>query len=449
MRLTLSILATLAIALPAIADPLSEVSGVEGQPLGQNADRVAKALDFLGKSLPADVQKQLAAAIEARDAKKIQQVLDPQVLLQVTLSPESRVKVARGPAAAVAQQSGWTPAIVKVVNESTVKKPLRASSPQAGPVQSQRTVKKDFSSRFLELEMFTAPPLTKALSGLKVEYAILLIYSSEAGKREATIGFDVGQGTQDLGFRGEAPVLFEIKPAIPVKIHVRDEKGQPTVGRFTFTDAAGHVYPPRAKRLAPDFFFQNQVYREDGGTVLLPPGEFTVQYGRGPEYLLKARKIKVSEHRCQARRRPRALGRSRPVRLVQRRPSHPRGRLRPLHEPDRRGLSARHVPPRQGRGAERRLLPHVGPVLRISADVFRARAQQAERAVHVAQVRHRGQRLRLAGARPRLLAQPCAMKLIPARREPRPRAGRPGRRPSCVGPSSRAASPATLTRRTG
>ena len=29
----------------------------------------------------------------------------------------------------------------------------------------------------------------------------------------------------------------------------------------------------QAKRLAPDFFFQQQVYREDGGIVLLPPGE--------------------------------------------------------------------------------------------------------------------------------------------------------------------------------
>ena len=57
--------------------------------------------------------------------------------------------------------------------------------------------------------------MTANLSGLKVEYAIALIYSSEAGKREATLAFDVGQGTQDLGFRGEVPVLFDIKPGDP------------------------------------------------------------------------------------------------------------------------------------------------------------------------------------------------------------------------------------------
>jgi hypothetical protein len=34
----------------------------------------------------------------------------------------------------------------------------------------------------------------------------------EAGKREATLKFDVGQGTQDLGFRAEVPVLFTVRP---------------------------------------------------------------------------------------------------------------------------------------------------------------------------------------------------------------------------------------------
>lgn len=293
MRFPLSLLALAFCLSVRAADPLPVVSDVEGQPLGQNADRVAKALQFLGTPLPTDVATALAAAIDARDTNKIQQILDTRVLLQVTINPESRVKVARGPAPATIQQSGWMPTLIKVVNEAVVKKPLRVTSPQAGDVWSQREIKKDHRDRFLDLQMYTAGPLTKDLSGLKVEYAILLIYSTEAGKREATLGFDVGQGTQDLGFRGEAPVLFEVKPAVSVKLGIKDENGKPAVGRFTFTDAAGHVYPPRAKRVAPDFFFQNQVYRPDGGTVVLPPGEFTMEYGRGPEYRLKTQKVKV------------------------------------------------------------------------------------------------------------------------------------------------------------
>ncbi|MCS7270216.1 MAG: CehA/McbA family metallohydrolase, partial [Gemmataceae bacterium] len=105
----------------------------------------------------------------------------------------------------------------------------------------------------------------------------------------------VGQGTQDLGFRGEVPILFEVRPAVEVRLKVRDVDGTPTVGRFTFTDKWGHVYPPQPKRLAPDFFFQRQIYRPDGGTVRLPPGTFTVEYGRGPEYRLLRRQITIPD----------------------------------------------------------------------------------------------------------------------------------------------------------
>ena len=57
MRL-LSLLALVAILTPLrAADPLPVVPDVDGQPLGQNADRVAKALEFLGTPLPADVAK--------------------------------------------------------------------------------------------------------------------------------------------------------------------------------------------------------------------------------------------------------------------------------------------------------------------------------------------------------------------------------------------------------
>ena len=127
------------------------------------------------------------------------------------------------------------PILIKVVNDSTVKNALHITSPQAGPVYGPKGSK----DRFLDVDMFASPPMTAKLSGLKVEYAIALIYSSEAGKREATLAFDVGQGTQDLGFRGEVPVLFDIRPGITVKLAIHDFDGKPTVGRFTFKDKPG------------------------------------------------------------------------------------------------------------------------------------------------------------------------------------------------------------------
>ena len=88
--------------------------------------------------------------------------------------------------------------------------------------------------------------------------------------------------------------MFSVRPAVPVRLGIRDHDGQTTTGRFTFFDRAGHVYPPQVKRLAPDLFFQKQIYRHNGDTVLLPLGQFTMFCGRGPEYRWLKRTVTIS-----------------------------------------------------------------------------------------------------------------------------------------------------------
>jgi hypothetical protein len=266
---------------------------------------------MVGAPLAAETAAAVKKAREAGDARGIQRVLDRHVLLVVELNPEERVKVRRGPAPGVLQQAGFTPVLIKVINESTATRPLRLSSPQSGPVyagvarlsmerQGQMHLKDGETpggdkGRFLQAEMFTGSPMTPNLSGLRVEYALALLASSEAGPREATIGVDIGSGTQDLGFRGEVPILFDIRPAVAVRLRIRDHDGSPTTAHVTFLDRTGHVYPAQPKRLAPDLFFQRQVYRPDGGTVLLPPGRLQVVYGRGPEYRRISREVLIAE----------------------------------------------------------------------------------------------------------------------------------------------------------
>lgn len=282
---------------------------IEPQPLAANIERLIEALDFLGAPLSADLRADLVRTGQARDAARLQTLLDTRVLLAVHINPEARVRVTRGAAPAVLQQAGYTPMLVKVLNESRGTQRLRIASPQAGPVyagmsklagermqQSHLRENENVAGRtdrFLELEMFTAAPMTANLSGLDVEYAVALIYASESGQREATITFDVGQGTQDLGFRSEAPVLFTVKPAVAVKLSVLDHDGSPTTARLQFVDRYGHVFPPQAKRLAPDLFFQKHIYRAHGESVLLPPGDLTMSYGRGPEYRWITRTVRI------------------------------------------------------------------------------------------------------------------------------------------------------------
>ncbi len=175
----------------------------DDQDLARNVAAVAETFDRLRAPLTVDAG-QLKAAIGKADGARLEQLLDPLALLTVTINPESRVKVVRGEAPAELRQGTAVPVLVKVVNDAGVTAALRPSSPQGDPAAKDR---------LLDLAMVADKPLSAALSGRPVEYAVLLVTCREGGRREATLGFDVGQGTQDLGFRGEVAVLFSVRAA--------------------------------------------------------------------------------------------------------------------------------------------------------------------------------------------------------------------------------------------
>ena len=285
----------------AVQPPIVET---EFQPLAAQVKRVVETFDFLGEPLPAELKTKLreAASDPVGGAKKLQQALDEHVLIAVTINPESRVKSQRGPAAAKLMQQGWRNFLVKVANEAGVTAPLKVSSPNAAKMVTAGTnraeppikvTSADVAQRFMDVLMYDKQPLEPSLSGLPVEYRILQAYCRDVGPREATLSFSVGPGTQDVGFRSETHVLFTAEPATEVTLGVRDYDGSPTTASFTFRDKMGRVYPAQARRLAPDFFFHAQVYRGDGESIRLPPGEYDVEYTRGPEYRIAHKKITV------------------------------------------------------------------------------------------------------------------------------------------------------------
>ncbi len=307
-RRLLSAVLVVALTSWAAAEELPLVKGVEAQPLKAQARRVAEALDYLGEPLSAEEKAALEKATANMNADEavlaIQKVLDPRCLAGVNINPESRVKVARGPAKAELVEQGWRVFLVKVQNEGGVTAPLVATSPNAAPLYRRSTgspdpqptvLPQDVPNRWLDIATFDQQPLVAKLSGLELEYRLVSIYSRDKGKREALIGFNVGQGTQDTGFRNEIAVLFECEPAVRVKLSVLDDDGQPTTAQFVIRDKNGRVYPSQSRRLAPDFFFHAQIYRADGEDVLLPPGQYEVTYNRGPEYLYLKKSITVPD----------------------------------------------------------------------------------------------------------------------------------------------------------
>ena len=290
------------------AEELPVVRNVEAQPLKAQARRVVQALELLGTPLADDAQKSMDAALAETDASKaveqIQAVLDPLCLVGVNINAESRVKVAAGVAPKRLMQQGWRIFLVKLHNQAGVTASLRVSSPNAEPLYKKSTGspdpkptirQADVGDRWLDISSYERQPLAKTLSGLELEYRIVELYSRDVGKREGKLVFDVGQGTQDLGFRNEVSILFDCVPAVTVTLDIFDDDGTPTTGQFIIRDAKGRIYPSRSRRLAPDFFFHDQIYRHSGESVVLPPGDYEVTYTRGPEYRVLKRPMRVPQ----------------------------------------------------------------------------------------------------------------------------------------------------------
>jgi hypothetical protein len=180
--------------------------------------------------------------------------------------------------------------------------PLRVESPNMGnvyirsngsPQPTAALTLRDVRERWAHLSIYDKPPMPRRLSGLAIEYVILEIFSRDTGQRAAEIAFNVGQGSQDIGFRNDISIVFNARPTRPITLRVRDENGRPAFASFLIRDRFNQVFPHQAKRLAPDFFFQPQIYRRDGESVRLPAGDYTVAYTAGPEYLPLTKTFRV------------------------------------------------------------------------------------------------------------------------------------------------------------
>jgi hypothetical protein len=276
------------------------------QPLAQQVRQIEDALAYLGQPLsPTDHQRindAIANPDEAAAVSSLETILDRHVLLIVDINPESRVKVEQGSAAPDLVESGARMFLVKVLNKGNVTAELKVESPNSGrmfvpstgnPKPSIDLTPRDVASRWADITLFHRQPMRTRLSGLALEYQILEVFSREAGQRSAQISFNVGQGSQDIGFRNEVNIVFNAVPSRRVVFHVKDELGKPAMAGFLIRDRQNRLYPAPSKRLAPDFFFQPQVYRFDGESVALPEGYYTIEVSGGPEYSKRTREFAV------------------------------------------------------------------------------------------------------------------------------------------------------------
>lgn len=209
--LALTVAATLTMPTARAQSSLPIAEEIDGKVLRAHCRRLLQALENLKSPVPAELARQLRdvlddATLDADTVSvRLQNLLDSRCLVGISINPESRVKAVRGSLPAVLSGDLPTLVLLKVHNEAGVTHPLVVSGPE---VRSPGAAVPD---RWLEAAVIAAQPLGKNLSGEKVEYVVLRLIAHEKGKREATLRFDVGQGTQDLGFRAEVPILFTVR----------------------------------------------------------------------------------------------------------------------------------------------------------------------------------------------------------------------------------------------
>jgi len=293
-------------------DQLSTTSPA-GQPILSSAIRALNRLTELGEPVDAGLLEAVAA-LEGRPASELaaelRRVLAPYLLLEFGVGPRGpeTLKQLGGPARLI--QGGWRSFLISADNPGGVESGFVVDGGGSMVTWASGMVTRPYLPDRVEhastirdewwYELRLDGPGT--LSGRELEFAVLSIYSRDAGRLSAPIAIARSAGPTLEGERrgdsweqtqlrrlstsgvARAEIEAEAVPARDVVLDVRDSDGRTCMASIIVRDQLGRVYPSRGLRLAPDMFFQDQVYRASGESIPLPAGGYDVTAWRGPEY---------------------------------------------------------------------------------------------------------------------------------------------------------------------
>jgi hypothetical protein len=312
--LSLGLKAGLILACPAwaFAADKAGITAIEPQPYFAGVRRALESLARLGAPVaPADAARidALARQADAAAVEEAEAILGKYTLAEASLGADGTCALAIGGATRTLVEQGWRMFLVRSANPSGIADNILLTagwwtpSSMSGPGSStaQRATMLDTLNKaplIKEMWLTTQPADAVQLprfgrlidvvklSGIPVEYHVLQLFSRDSGARRSTLRLetypDAGGG---IGPTARREFAFECLPSRTVALSIRDSDGRGCVASLTIRDAQGRIYPPQAMRLAPDMYFQAQVYRGDGETMRLPDGTYSVESTRGPEYL--------------------------------------------------------------------------------------------------------------------------------------------------------------------
>lgn len=299
---------------------LASGTKVVPQPYFASVNRALDALTKLGAPVMVADSQQIAALTRQNDAAAIdaaEKILDRYSLVNLSIESDGSARWMAGGASRTLVEQGWRLFLVRIGNSAGNSEKMLISadaSEKFGPGHMEPTVNAArahlwdslsqaprIEKMWLMSQMYDTTPIivdeqeipTVALSGIPVEYRVLQLFSRDSGRRKSQISasaFPKSGGSRDLGHQ---EFDFECLPSRTVTFGVLDVDGRGCVAALTIKDKLDRIYPPQTMRLAPDMFFQPQIYRADGETVRLPDGEYTVEARRGPEYLQSPRSVTI------------------------------------------------------------------------------------------------------------------------------------------------------------
>ncbi|WP_156993413.1 CehA/McbA family metallohydrolase [Terriglobus sp. TAA 43] len=248
---------------------------------------------------------------------KAEEILRQYTLAQLSLGPDGAPQITAGDAPRQLVEQGWRMFLVRVEGTTSQRGSLVFTS-GTRTIGDLETVSKGAAQRTALADVLYKGPMiekmwfamdlyepTLVLSGgvevqtiplpeISIEYHVAQLFSRDHGKRTTSFSLNVLATSNSRTFHpARRQFDFDCLPSHEVPLHIIDTDGRSCFASLIIKDKLNRLYPPKAMRLAPDLFFQEQIYRADGETVRLPEGEYTVQSQRGPEYLRGVQTVSI------------------------------------------------------------------------------------------------------------------------------------------------------------
>ena len=140
---------------------------------------------------------------EAKNQSELNTAIDPMTLIDVSINPESRVKISSTNSKITLAQNESRFFVIRIDNTAGITATLNLS-----PIDL--ATDPPSLAKWCTIEVVNDLIFSNHFSGKKQEYKLMKITPKFAGLKEIRISGDAGQGTQDLGFRATADLLLEV-----------------------------------------------------------------------------------------------------------------------------------------------------------------------------------------------------------------------------------------------